>query len=78
MSATPLYPFPHLHAAVAQPADPGRWRWQARGLLSDLRDELGVAIDGSTDLQACLAAVLHTVQSAISANEGAPSAPMAD
>ena len=41
-------------------------------------DELGVAIDGSTDLQACLAAVLHTVQSAISANEGAPSAPMAD
>jgi hypothetical protein len=50
MSATPLYPFPHLHAAVAEPADPGRWRWQARGLLSDLRDMLAsespVATDG--------------------------------
>lgn len=50
MPVTPLYQFPHLHAAVAESDEPGRWRWRARGLLSELRDlltsESPVAADG--------------------------------
>jgi hypothetical protein len=49
MPTTPLYQFPHLHAAVADPGDPGRWRWRARGMLSELRDLLTSESPVSTD-----------------------------
>ena len=49
MPTTPLYQFPHLHAAVAEPGEPGRWRWRARGLLSELRDLLTSESPVSTD-----------------------------